>query len=48
MKIETHLVMMLKARANPEKTMKQTFKATLGTRDAIHSMFSSRVTANIF
>jgi len=48
MKIETYLVMMLKARANPEKVMKQTFKATLGTRDAIHSTFSSRITVNIF
>ena len=48
MKIETHLVVMFKARANPEKIIKQTFKATLGTRDAIHSTFSSRMTVNIF
>ena len=43
-----HLVTILKARANPAKIMKQTFKAMLGTREAIQSAFSSRVNVNIF
>jgi len=38
----------LNARANTAKIMKQTFKATLGTREAIQSAFSSRVKVNIF
>lgn len=48
MKIGMYLVTMLKARANPAKTMKHTFKGMLGTREAIHLTFSSRVNVNIF
>jgi hypothetical protein len=47
MKTGTHLVTMLKARANPEKIIKQTFKETLGTLKAIHSTFSDPVNVNI-
>jgi hypothetical protein len=48
MKIGTHLVTMLKARQNIAKSMKHTFMARLGTREAIHSTFSSRVSDKIF
>jgi hypothetical protein len=48
MNIGTHLVTMLKARADSAKSMKHTFMARLGTREAIHSTFSSRVSDKNF
>jgi hypothetical protein len=48
MKIDAHLVTMLKARASPAKSMKHTLRARLGMREAIHSTFSSRVSDKKF
>lgn len=40
-------MMILNARPNPAKIMKEVLMARLGTREAIHSTFSSRVNVNI-